>query len=96
MCIKSCDSGKVFVWARPVDGSERAQFDSVWGFSLPGAVPVVTPLIPRSPTAPWEEPSRSQQTRPAHNRIISISSATQPTDHRDQSLALDENAFSAP
>lgn len=52
MCIKSCDSGKVFVWARPVDGSERAQFDSVWGFSLPGAVPVVTPLIPRSPTAP--------------------------------------------
>lgn len=65
-------------------------------FFFPRAVPVVTRLISPSPIAPWEEPSRSQQTRPARNHIISISSATWPTDHRDQSLALDENALSAP
>lgn len=64
-------------------------------FSLPGAVPVVTPFTPQSPTAPWEGPSRSQQTSPAHNRVISISSATWPTDHRDRGLALDGNAVSA-
>lgn len=70
-------------------------FGSLCFFSL-GADPVVTPLISQSPTMPWEEPSRSQQTRLAHNHIISISSATWPTDHRDQSLALDENALFAP
>lgn len=76
---------------------ENAQFDNVWfPFSFPGAVPVVMPLISRSPIAPWEEPLRSQQTRPTHNHIISISSATWPTDHKDQSLALDENALSGP
>lgn len=58
-------------------------------------VPVVMPLNLRSPIAPWEEPSRSQQTKPAHNHIISISSATWQTDHKDQSLALDENVLSA-
>lgn len=65
-------------------------------FFFSGLDPVVTLLISQSPIAPWEEPSRSQQTRLTHNHIISISSTTWPTDHRDQSLALDENALSAP
>lgn len=92
---KSCDSGKVFIYAKLVDGRERPQFDSVWVFSFPGQFLWSLLSFHRAPLRLWEEPSRSQQTRPAHNHIISISSTTWPTDDRDQGLALDENAFSA-
>lgn len=57
---------------------------------------MVTPLILEGPIALLDEASRSQQTRPAYNHIISIFSTTWPTDHRDQNLALDENTLFGP